>query len=49
VTGTLGVLARSKYRGVIQEVKPRIQRLRNAGIFLSDELIERFLRETGEA
>ena len=49
VTGTLGVLARSKYRGIIQEVKPRIQRLRNAGIFLSDELIERFLRETGEA
>ncbi len=49
VTGTLGVLARAKYRGIIPKVKPRTQQLRDAGIFLSDTLIERFLREMGEA
>ena len=48
LTGTLGVLARSKLNGVVREVKPLIQLLRHAGIYYSDTLIRRFLREIGE-
>jgi hypothetical protein len=49
VTGTLGVLAKAKLNGLIREVKPRIQRLRGAGIHYSNALVDRILHEMGES
>jgi predicted nucleic acid-binding protein len=49
VTGTLGVLAKAKLKGLIGELAPRIQRLRGAGIHYSNALIERILHEMGES
>jgi len=48
VIGTLGVLARSKRKGIIPQVRPRIQLLREAGIYLPDTLVERLLHELNE-
>jgi uncharacterized protein len=48
VVGTLGVLAKSKHCGMIAAVKPLIEAMRENGIFFSDPLIERFLRELNE-
>jgi hypothetical protein len=49
VTGTLGVLAKAKSKGLIREVKPRIQRLRDAGIRYSNALTEEYLHGIGES
>jgi len=49
VVGSLGVLALAKKRGLIPEVRPYVSRLRSSGCYLSDELVETFLRRLGEA
>ncbi len=46
--GTLGVLALVKYTGLIQEVKPIIDKLRETGFWISRRILEVFLRELGE-
>lgn len=44
VTGTLGVLLKAKNFGYIQRVKPLLYELKDKGIWLSDNLIERALK-----
>ena len=46
--GSLRVLKEVKDRGIIGDVRPIINALRNAGLHLSDTLYRAFLREMGE-
>lgn len=46
--GTAGVLLRSKKEGHITEIRPIIERLKGVGFYLSDELIARILKISGE-
>ena len=48
VIGTLGLVARAKARRVIPLARPVLQELRASGLFLSDAIVERALREVGE-
>jgi len=48
VMGTPGVLALAKYMGLIQEVKPIIDKLVETGFWRSRRILEEFLRELGE-
>ena len=46
--GTCGVIVLAKRRGVIPEVKPCLDALRAAGLWLSDGLIRSVMAEAGE-
>ena len=46
--GTCGVIVLAKRRGVIPEIKPSLDALRSAGLWLSDGLIGAVLNEAGE-
>jgi len=48
VIGTLGVVARAKVLGRIERAAPVIDRLRASGLYVSEELVQRILREVGE-
>lgn len=48
VMGTLGVVALAKYRGLIQEVKPIVDKLVETGFWIPKKILEEFLRELGE-
>lgn len=48
VTGTLGVLLRAKQRGILSEVRPTLDRLREGGMWLSDDVCAWLLRQAGE-
>jgi len=48
IIGTLGIVGRAKVAGVIERAGPAIRRLREAGLYASDELVARLLREVGE-
>ena len=48
VRGTLGLLLIAKQRGVIPEARPVLNRLRAAGMYLSDRVANRALRMIGE-
>ena len=48
VIGTLGIVGRAKAAGLIDRAEPAIRRLREAGLYASDELVQRLLREVGE-
>ncbi len=45
VTGTLGVLALAKYRGLVPKVKPVVDKLVESGFWISSRGLEEFLRE----
>lgn len=49
VIGSLGVLALAKNRGLIDSVKPYVERLLAEGYYLNKKLIEEFLKAMGEA
>jgi hypothetical protein len=49
VIGSLRVLKEAKDRGIIPEVKPVLDKLIAAGMYVSDALYQKFLQETGEA
>ena len=49
VIGSLGVLALAKNRGLIDSVKPYVERLLAEGYHLNKKLIEEFLKAMGEA
>lgn len=49
VVGTLGLALRLKVRGRIAEARPLIEELRQAGLYLSDHLIEQALALVGES
>lgn len=46
--GTLGIVARAKRSGRIESAAPVIGRLRETGLYASDELVAQLLREVGE-
>ena len=49
IIGTLGVLKAMKLKGIIREVKPFIERLREKGFYISDDLVNKLLSDIGEA
>ena len=48
VIGTVGLVVRAKRLGLIRAVKPVIEELIDAGMYLSDSLVARVLNEVGE-
>jgi predicted nucleic acid-binding protein len=48
VAGSIGILLRAKALGLLGAVRPCIEAMRANGIWLSDPLCERVLREAGE-
>ena len=46
--GTGGLLVLAKRRGLIDSVKSRVQRIRDAGLWLSDSVVKLLIREAGE-
>lgn len=48
VTGTLGILLKAKKSRYIIEIKPLLYELKNKGIWLSNDLIEKILLLAGE-
>jgi predicted nucleic acid-binding protein len=48
VKGTLGVLLQGKRAGHVTELRPVLNRLRDTGLFLSDQLVAEVLRAGGE-
>lgn len=48
VVGSLWVLHQVKKAGLIPRVRPLIVQIIEAGIYYSDDLVEKFLREVGE-
>lgn len=49
VLGTLGVLVLAKRRGLIAEVKPVVQAMRQGGHFISQSALQAVLQAAGEA
>jgi predicted nucleic acid-binding protein len=47
-TGTLGVLALAKTRGLLAQLRPIVQQLQLAGMWVAPELLERVCRAAGE-
>lgn len=48
VTGTMGVLLKAKSLGFISEVKPIIDRIKDNGFFITDEIYKLVLKQAGE-
>jgi len=48
IIGTLGIVGRAKALGLIERAEPVIRRLRETGLYVSDELVQRLLAEVGE-
>jgi predicted nucleic acid-binding protein len=46
--GTGGLLILAKRRGLISSVSPRIEALRNAGLWLSDSMVNILKHQAGE-
>jgi predicted nucleic acid-binding protein len=49
VRGTLGILLDAKSRRLIERIEPWIDKLQDAGMWISDEIRLRILRLAGEA
>jgi predicted nucleic acid-binding protein len=47
--GTLGIVGRAKAAGLIDRTGPVVQRLRETGLYASDDIVQRLLREVGES
>jgi predicted nucleic acid-binding protein len=47
-TGTLGIIVLAKRRGIIPSIRGYIERLKEAGLWLSDELVDQVCRKSGE-
>jgi predicted nucleic acid-binding protein len=48
VTGSIGVLLRAKAQGRLEAVRPCLDAMRKAGVWIADHLVEAVLREAGE-
>jgi predicted nucleic acid-binding protein len=48
IIGTLGIVGRAKAAGLIERAAPVIQRLQETGLYVSDDIVQRLLREVGE-
>lgn len=49
IIGTLGIVGRAKVNGLIEQAEPVIRRLRETGLYASDDLVQKLLREVGES
>jgi len=47
-TGTLGIIVLAKRRGGIPSIRGYLERLKEAGLWLSDELVDQVSRKSGE-
>jgi predicted nucleic acid-binding protein len=47
-TGTLGVIVLARRRGVIPSIREYLGKLKEAGLYLSDELVDQVCRKAGE-
>ncbi|MDD5434863.1 MAG: DUF3368 domain-containing protein [Nitrospira sp.] len=48
IIGTLGILLLAKDRGLINEIKPIMEKLRTIGAYISSSLYNRILKDAGE-
>jgi len=48
ITGVLGVLLRAKNRGIIKEIRPLIEKLREIGFYFSQHIEQKILDMAGE-
>ena len=48
VTGALGLLARARVLNIIPALRPEVDKLKAAGIYYSEELIQKILQGVGE-
>jgi hypothetical protein len=48
MVGSVGVLLLAKSEGLIESVRPRLESIRAAGIYLGEGLVSAALRATGE-
>lgn len=48
VRGTLALVLGAKRRGIVDRARPLFERLRRAGMYLSDEVIDRALKKVSE-
>ena len=48
VTGTLGVLIKAKKNGLIESVKPLVERLISENIYIDSKVVAYCLKEVGE-
>ena len=48
IIGTLGILLLAKDKGLIQEIKPLMEKLRKNGAYVSNSLYNRILEDAGE-
>jgi predicted nucleic acid-binding protein len=48
IIGTLGVVGRAKVMGFIDQAEPVVKRLRETGLYVSDERVRRLLKEVGQ-
>ena len=46
--GTLGILRRAKIEGMVEEIKPMIEQLRDNHIYIAENLIQAILENVGE-
>ncbi len=46
--GTLGMLVLAKRRGLINSVKGPVQRIRDAGLYMSESVVQLLIKEAGE-
>jgi len=46
--GTLGIMRKAKHAGLIDQVAPLIERLRQHGIYVGAKLVDAILRDVGE-
>lgn len=49
VTGTMGVLLKAKQSGIISNVAPLLEALKNNGFYISDSIVEMVLKQAGES
>lgn len=49
VRGSLGILAEAKRRGLLPTVVPLLHELKAKGVWLSEDLIQKVLRDLGES
>ena len=48
ITGTLGILLKAKKQGMIKSIKPLLKELKEKGIWLNDNLVERVIKLADE-
>jgi uncharacterized protein len=48
ITGSQGILLLAKHKGLISQIKPFLDRLRDSGIYVSEHIIQRTLQLANE-